>query len=57
MDGRENRCEDEDEIEEAEQPATGLSETAEVPMVTGTETLARTHSVFFFSYSVGFFSY
>ena len=57
MDGRENRCEDEDEIEEAEQPATGPSETAEAPMVTGTVTLARTRSMFFFSYSVGLFSY
>ena len=56
MDGRENRCEDEDEIEEAEQPATGPSETAEAPMVTGTVTLARTRSMFFFFHTrLGYF--
>ena len=55
MDRRENRCEDEDEIEEAEQPATGPSETAEVPMVTGTVTLARTRSMFFFHTQSGSF--
>ena len=55
--GRENRSEDEDDIEneEAELPAAGRAATphlaARVPMVTGNVTLARTRSMSFFLFS------